>query len=127
MSTTRVMLVDDQCLFRRGVRATLEARPEVEIVGETQNDDGAIEAVVAARPDVVVLGELGGGWDVFAAALRGHAPPQRAGGAPRPRGRGGPLLRPQGRRLRLPPAHRGAATPWRRSWPRPPGGSASST
>jgi two-component system, NarL family, response regulator DegU len=74
MSSTRVMLVDDQCLFRRGVRATLEARPEVEIVGETQNDDGALEAVVAARPDVVVLGELGGGWDVFAAALRRPLP-----------------------------------------------------
>lgn len=74
MSQTRVMLVDDQRLFRRGVRATLEALPDVEIAGETQNDDGAIAAVVAAAPDVVVLGELGGGWDVFAAAVRRDLP-----------------------------------------------------
>jgi len=71
---TRVMLVDDQRLFRRGVQATLAALPDVEIVGETQNDDDALQAVAAARPDVVVLGELGGGWDVFAATLRRELP-----------------------------------------------------
>lgn len=74
MSQMRVMLVDDQRLFRRGVRATLAALPNVEIVGETENDDGAPRRVVESTPDVVVLGELGGGWDVFAAALRRDLP-----------------------------------------------------
>jgi DNA-binding NarL/FixJ family response regulator len=68
------MLVDDQRLFRRGVRAALQALPETEIVGETENDDSALRAIVDAAPDVVVLGELGGGWDVFAAALRRDLP-----------------------------------------------------
>ncbi len=68
------MLVDDQRVFRRGVRATLAAAPGMEIVGETENDDGAPQRVAESEPDVVVLGELGGGWDVFAAALRRDLP-----------------------------------------------------
>ncbi|HEX2034710.1 MAG TPA: response regulator transcription factor [Chloroflexota bacterium] len=74
MDRTRVMLVDDQRLFRRGARAALARLPDLDIVGETENDDEALGQVVAANPDVVVLGELSGGWDVFAAALRRHLP-----------------------------------------------------
>ncbi len=74
MSTIRVMLVDDHRLFRRGAVAALAARPEFELVGETENDEQAIQQVTAASPDVVVLGELSGGWDVFAAALRRRLP-----------------------------------------------------
>jgi DNA-binding NarL/FixJ family response regulator len=61
-------------LYRRGVRAALEQAPEIEISGEVENDDDAVQRVVALNPQVVVLGELSGGWDVFAAALRRHLP-----------------------------------------------------
>jgi DNA-binding NarL/FixJ family response regulator len=74
MGETRVVLVDDQRVFRRGVQATLDALPDVEIIGATENDDEAPRRVVELKPDVVVLGELGGGWDVFAAALRRELP-----------------------------------------------------
>ncbi|MBI3970363.1 MAG: response regulator transcription factor [Chloroflexi bacterium] len=74
MKQTQVMLVDDQRLFRRGVLATLQAVPEIEVIGDIENDDDAVQRVVATKPDVVVLGELSGGWDVFAAALRRHLP-----------------------------------------------------
>lgn len=74
MSTIRVLLVDDQQIFRRGAAAALAAHPDLELVGETENDEAAVQQVMAANPDVVVLGELSGGWDVFAAALRRRLP-----------------------------------------------------
>jgi hypothetical protein len=73
----RVMLVDDQRLFRRGAHAALAHAPGVEVVGDIENGDDAVQRVVAANPEVVLLGELSGGWDVFAAAVRQHLP--RAG------------------------------------------------
>jgi DNA-binding NarL/FixJ family response regulator len=53
--TTRVLLADDQALVRSGFRMILEARPDMEVVGEAEN---GLEAVVLAdetRPDVVVM------------------------------------------------------------------------
>jgi DNA-binding NarL/FixJ family response regulator len=70
----RVVLVDDQHLYRRGVRHSLRGAREVEVVGEIQNGDDALDVVTEQRPSVVVLGELSGGWDVFAAALRKRLP-----------------------------------------------------
>jgi len=72
--TTRVVLVDDQRLFRRGAVHTLAALDDVEVVDDTQNDDDALDRVTQHNPNVVVLGELSGGWDVFAAALRKRLP-----------------------------------------------------
>ena len=71
---TRVMLVDDQRLFRRGAVNALTASPGLDIVGETENNDEALDLVATHNPQVVVLGELSGGWDVFAAALRKRLP-----------------------------------------------------
>ncbi|MFD4438541.1 response regulator [Nocardia sp. NPDC058519] len=53
--TMRVLVVDDQELFRTGFRLILESEPDIEVVGEAC--DG-VEAVTAARrltPDVVVM------------------------------------------------------------------------
>lgn len=70
MGRTRVMLVDDQQLFRRGAAAALSRLPELRVVGDTENHDDAVQRTLATHPHVVVLGDLGGGWDVFAAAVR---------------------------------------------------------
>ncbi|MEV6656389.1 response regulator transcription factor [Nocardia fluminea] len=51
----RVLVVDDQELFRTGFRLILESEPDIEVVGEAS--DG-VEAVTAARrltPEVVVM------------------------------------------------------------------------
>ncbi len=51
----RVLLVDDHILFRRGVQAVLDARSDIEVVGEA--GDG-LEAVAVARdtmPDVILM------------------------------------------------------------------------
>ena len=56
MSTPiRVLLVDDQQLFRRGVRMLIDSQPDLTVVGEA--GDGAEAVVVATeqRPDVVLI------------------------------------------------------------------------
>ena len=70
MGRMRVVLVDDQQLFRHGAKEALSRVPELRVVADTENHDEAVQRTVAAQPHVVVLGELGGGWDVFAAAVR---------------------------------------------------------
>ncbi|MCB0997424.1 MAG: response regulator transcription factor [Acidimicrobiales bacterium] len=49
----RVVLVDDHELVRAGVRAELAGR--VQVVGEADDVEGAIDVVVGTRPDVVLL------------------------------------------------------------------------
>ena len=74
MTVTRVVIADDQPLFRRGTLAALRGLDDVEVVADIENHDNAVQEVAAFQPDVVVLGELSGGWDVFAAAVRRHLP-----------------------------------------------------
>ena len=52
---TRVLVVDDQELFRRGLVMVLQGEPHVEIVGEVADGRSAVEFVVAQAPDVVLL------------------------------------------------------------------------
>jgi len=58
-STTvvRVVVVDDHAMFRRGVRAELEAAGvgEIEVLAEAADVDEAVAAVARHRPDVVLL------------------------------------------------------------------------
>ena len=51
----RVLLVDDQPLYREGTRAVLSADPEVEVVGEAGNGEQALAACATHRPDVVLM------------------------------------------------------------------------
>ncbi len=55
MSAIRVLLVDDQPLFRRGVRMLIDSQPDLTVVGEA--GDGGEAVVVAAEvlPDVVLM------------------------------------------------------------------------
>jgi DNA-binding NarL/FixJ family response regulator len=55
MKTIRVLLVDDQALFRGGLRALLSTQPEIEIVGEAANGQEAVQWVKPARPHVVLM------------------------------------------------------------------------
>ncbi|HET7172784.1 MAG TPA: response regulator transcription factor [Nocardioidaceae bacterium] len=51
----RVVVVDDQELFRRGLVMLLSATDDIEVVGQAEDGDQAIELVSAAVPDVVLL------------------------------------------------------------------------
>lgn len=55
MSPVRVLLVDDQSLFRAGLRTLLSTRTEVEVVGDAENGQVALEVAAKTRPDVVLM------------------------------------------------------------------------
>lgn len=64
-----VVVVDDHPLVRDGFRFLAESRPEIEVVGEAADADGAVATVERVRPDVVVMDvELGGGNGIEATA-----------------------------------------------------------
>ena len=51
----RVMLVDDQELFRRGLDLVLRDEPDIEVVGEAGDGLAAIERAAELQPDVVMM------------------------------------------------------------------------
>ena len=51
----RVLIADDHTIVRTGVRQLLEARPDIEVVGEAQDGEEALALVGALRPDVVLM------------------------------------------------------------------------
>jgi DNA-binding NarL/FixJ family response regulator len=55
MSAIRVVLVDDQVLFRAGIRMLVDSQADVEVVGEASDGREAIDVVRAAKPDVVLM------------------------------------------------------------------------
>jgi DNA-binding NarL/FixJ family response regulator len=55
MTPVRILLVDDQLLFRKGLRALLEDEDGFEVVGEASDGLMALEHVRATKPDVVLM------------------------------------------------------------------------
>jgi two-component system, NarL family, response regulator len=55
MTLLRVLLVEDDELFRLGLRVRLQQEPELEIVAEAEDGETAIELVEARRIDIVLL------------------------------------------------------------------------
>jgi DNA-binding NarL/FixJ family response regulator len=51
----RVLLVDDQALFRESLALLLRAQPDLAVVGEAPNGEAALALVDAARPHVVLM------------------------------------------------------------------------
>ena len=51
----RVVLVDDQALFRAGIRMLVASQPDLEVVGEASYGREALAVVAATRPDVVLM------------------------------------------------------------------------
>ena len=50
---TSVLLADDQPLLRRGFRMILEAEGGIEVVGEAEDGEQAVELTHRLHPDVV--------------------------------------------------------------------------
>ena len=55
MGVTRVFLLDDHEIVRRGLRELLEAEDDITVVGEAGTADEARRRIPATRPDVAVL------------------------------------------------------------------------
>jgi len=51
----RVLIVDDHPVVRNGLRAFLNAQPDIVVVGEASEGEGALRQIEALRPDVVLL------------------------------------------------------------------------
>ena len=51
----RVLLVDDQPLIRRGLRALLKPESNLEIVGEAENGEAAIDLLQTLDADVILM------------------------------------------------------------------------
>jgi DNA-binding NarL/FixJ family response regulator len=51
----RILLVDDQTMFRDGLRVLLSSQPDFEIVGEAGNGEEALRKAASLRPQVVLM------------------------------------------------------------------------
>ena len=51
----RILLVDDQSLFREGLRTLLSTQTDLEVVGEAANGAQAVLTAQTSKPDVVLM------------------------------------------------------------------------
>ena len=55
MSETTIILAEDHHIVRQGLRALLEAEPDIQIVGEAANGLEAAQLAESRRPDVMIV------------------------------------------------------------------------
>jgi len=53
--TIRVLLVDDQALFREGLETLLSVHDDIQVVGQACNGQEAVEVAAKVKPDVVLM------------------------------------------------------------------------
>jgi DNA-binding NarL/FixJ family response regulator len=80
MATIRILLADDHAVLRAGLRLLLNARPDLEVVGEAADTREALEQARALQPDVITLDlTMPGGSSVkLVEQLRKECPQTRA-------------------------------------------------
>ncbi len=55
MEPIRVLIADDHPHFRDGMRALLHSAPDLEVVGEARDGEGAISQAEKLQPDVILM------------------------------------------------------------------------
>ena len=55
MSTIRIILADDHCVLRDGLRALIEGQPDMEVVGEAADGQAVLREVEIHHPNVVIM------------------------------------------------------------------------
>src|ERR687887_166779 len=55
MDPITIVLVDDHCIVREGLRAMLETDPQLQVVGEAADGQEALERVAELQPAVVLM------------------------------------------------------------------------
>lgn len=51
----RIVLADDHAVLRAGLKALLEAQPDMQVVGEAGDGAQVVQVALARRPDVILL------------------------------------------------------------------------
>lgn len=51
----KILLVDDQALFREGLRTLLDLQPDFEVVGEASQGEEALRMAVSLNPHVILM------------------------------------------------------------------------
>jgi DNA-binding NarL/FixJ family response regulator len=54
-SLIKILLVDDQALFREGLRILLSSQPDFEVVAEAANGEEALRQAAIHQPNVVLM------------------------------------------------------------------------
>jgi DNA-binding NarL/FixJ family response regulator len=54
-ATIRVLIVDDQALFRSGLAVIVDAQPDMQVVGQAGNGSDAVRLVEQIEPDIVLM------------------------------------------------------------------------
>jgi DNA-binding NarL/FixJ family response regulator len=73
--SVRVLIVDDQALVRGGFRMIIDARDDLEVVGEAGDGEQAVRLAGQTRPDVVLMDVRMPGMDGLTATARLTAAP----------------------------------------------------
>lgn len=55
MEKIKVLLVDDQTMFRDGLKVLLRSEPDMEVVGEAGDGEEALQKAVELKPDVILM------------------------------------------------------------------------
>ena len=55
MTPIRVLLADDHTVLRAGLKALLDAEPDIEVIGEANDGFECVDRVVQLRPDIALL------------------------------------------------------------------------
>ncbi len=76
MSQTRVLIVDDYVVVRKGIQSVLSAEPSISVVGEAEDGEEAISKAKSLRPDVILMDLVmpGGGGSVAIAEIKRRFP-----------------------------------------------------
>jgi NarL family two-component system response regulator LiaR len=72
----RVLVIDDHPVVREGLRAYLQTRPGIEVVGEAGDADSAVTAAGELRPDVALVDLVMPGAEGVSTIERLHALPE---------------------------------------------------
>ncbi len=54
-TTIRILIADDHAIFRAGLRALLDAQPDMQVVGEAATGGEAVSRTKSLQPDVILL------------------------------------------------------------------------
>src|SRR5690348_1228271 len=51
----RLLVADDHAILRSGLRMLINGQPDMEVVGEAEDGEGALQKAAESQPDVAIL------------------------------------------------------------------------